>query len=623
MRRALVTLIALGAAGCSAVTSFDRAQAIEESAALCVDHVDNDEDGLTDCQDWKCLGQAACCNLPTVVIDDAFPAGATCACPTAAAPVCTLEDEACSPSRATWATWGTPAPRVCAGGLVSCKRQNCYDVGLLSKPTVAIEPGVKLRVWFEGEPEPRGRFTAALTFQQEPLALSDQECLPIAPVRPVAGVELVAREGGGSDFLLLFGEEIVDRVPRASGASDVTIAIGEGGHVQYVVDDKVVPARPEQVVPLAGQDVRVALYGRGVSTRLRRVRLSHGTKCEAQAAWSVAPGGEGPPAATLAASTLWQDLAVFRPSVAAAPSGDAVQLAYSGCSNAGSSSCLFNVGGAAITPLGGAPLQAAECSFITGSGGACIDGAVRLFGNASNHYDVGLAFVADPEATGVTSAPPALLALVSQPMLSGVGGEQIRVALAREAMRPVTKSWKWSVYPGPATLNRGAAGTWSAAEVCCASFNDRRDGAQHVWYSGRDAGGVWRIGHATLGRDGTFASDPNPVLDPELTGTIDRRGVSDPEVVWDAQRQLYRMWYVAHDSLDETSIGLAVSTDGLRWHKYPGNPVVRAAQVGLRRVANPTVLMGDDGMRMWVDGESAARPGLGIFELRNAGAPPK
>jgi hypothetical protein len=643
-------------AGCSVITKFDRGQAIEATAELCADGIDNDEDGLKDCQDWKCLSQPSCCDLPTVVLDDSFQAPAACACPSAGAPSCAaLADDACAPSADKWTSWGSPSPRVCAGGLVSCKEQDCYDVGLISRESVALEPGVKLRVTFSGPPEVRGRFTAALTFQDTAPALSDEACLPITPIAAVAAIEMVASAGTApdtaagaatagaapaSDFLLQFGASVVQRVPGTTGAThDVTIGVDDTRHVEFEIDGTLFKTGAAQVIPSAGQPVHVALYGRGMTSHVSRVRLSHGAKCEDQAAWSVPAGDAVPPPSSLAApTTQWENLAVFRPSIAATPpDGNRLFLAYSGCANAGSPTCVSNEGGAAIADDVNDTFVANTCSFVSTSGGACPTGAFDfnspLFPGASsmvNHYDVGMGFTADPAAPADPAAaatPMVLLALVSQPaVVNGVEGREIRPIMTRSWSDMTPDAWRWQHYPSTdasaSVLTAGGPGRWDEREVCCASFV-LHDGKQMVWYSGRGADDVWRIGEATLMPDGSFTeSAANPVLGAGPTGAIDQDGVSDPAVVWDDRRGLFRMWYVAHDSLQVTSISLAVSTDGVTWHRYPGNPVIRAGAVGLRTIANPTVLLGDDGLRMWVDGESVAHPGLGIFELRNSGAAP-
>jgi hypothetical protein len=144
-----------------------------------------------------------------------------------------------------------------------------------------------------------------------------------------------------------------------------------------------------------------------------------------------------------------------------------------------------------------------------------------------------------------------------------------------------------------------------------------------VWYAGRAApGGPWRIGLAEALAGTAFRKhDTNPVLVPGATGSFDDRGVGDPEVVWDEGRRLFRMWYTAQGFLGLSSIGYAVSTDGVVWRKFPRNPVIDARALGLREVGTPTVLTEEGSLRMWLDGEPKDARGRRIYALDNTGAP--
>src|SRR5262245_60861435 len=121
MMRFLVVIVS----ACSLATNFDRSKAVEQTAALCSDSIDNDGDGLADCQDWKCAGQRACCTIPVIVLQDDFEGDAcsALACGTQAS---------CPPDPARWQMWGSPLPMVCEGAFVSGKTEQCYDVGLIS-----------------------------------------------------------------------------------------------------------------------------------------------------------------------------------------------------------------------------------------------------------------------------------------------------------------------------------------------------------------------------------------------------------------------------------------------------------------------------------------------------------
>jgi hypothetical protein len=328
---------------------------------------------------------------------------------------------------------------------------------------------------------------------------------------------------------------------------------------------------------------------------------------------------------------------VFRPSIAASTTGAGPPLlAYSGCPNAGFSTCSYTAGGAAIALSSGAMFLPNPSAFVSTSGAASMHGtfdhSYPLFQSSLfNEYDVGIGFIDDPLLVGATpGSPQVLVAMVSQSLVQPGVGEKL-VPIVSRASQTASVGQVWDYYlkgadgnPIATPIPAGPPGSWDS-QVCCASIDGRNYPIQ-IWYSGLGTDTIWRIGHAELGIDGRVIKSPNnPILTEGPSGSADQRGVSDPSVVWDdgANRKFYRMWYVAHDSLDQTSISLAVSLDGIQWMRNPANPVIRAGDVGLRTIANPTVLLGDDGMRMWVEGENASTPGLSIFELRNGGVLPR
>jgi hypothetical protein len=81
------------------------------------------------------------------------------------------------------------------------------------------------------------------------------------------------------------------------------------------------------------------------------------------------------------------------------------------------------------------------------------------------------------------------------------------------------------------------------------------------------------------------------------------------------------MWYTATALFGVTSIGYAVSTDGITWHKFPGNPVVTASGVGLESLGRTAVVEQQGRTLMWVDGVDPEKIGSEIFELENDGQP--
>ncbi len=102
----------------------------------------------------------------------------------------------------------------------------------------------------------------------------------------------------------------------------------------------------------------------------------------------------------------------------------------------------------------------------------------------------------------------------------------------------------------------------------------KRDGIYHLWYTGQ------ANGHSAIG----YAQSPDginwqrmsaqPVLRPDAAW--EKVAVMCPDVMWDEQARVYRMWYSGGDQFEPNAIGYATSPDGLTWTKSPGNPVFAA-----------------------------------------------
>lgn len=99
----------------------------------------------------------------------------------------------------------------------------------------------------------------------------------------------------------------------------------------------------------------------------------------------------------------------------------------------------------------------------------------------------------------------------------------------------------------------------------------KREDGYHMWYTGQAKGKSW-IGYATSpdGKTWKRMSD-KPVLSPELPW--EKGSLMCPNVLWDAEAKLFRMWYSGGDQYEPDAIGYATSPDGLNWTKHPANPV--------------------------------------------------
>ena len=134
---------------------------------------------------------------------------------------------------------------------------------------------------------------------------------------------------------------------------------------------------------------------------------------------------------------------------------------------------------------------------------------------------------------------------------------------------------------------------WSEPEICLAPRptpqgweNDLnrpavvyREGIYHMWYTGQfhsgDRGGTSHIFYA-VSEDGIHfqRKQDEPVLWPEEPW--EKSSLMCPDVMWDEEEQLYKMWYSGGEKYEPNAIGYAVSKDGIHWEKRAGNPVFQA-----------------------------------------------
>jgi hypothetical protein len=589
MRRALpfaaIGLALVGA--CTLVTTFDPARLEEKTEALCGDGVDNDGDGLADCQDFKCLDQPVCCDRPRVFIDDAFDAYVC------AADSCDRRDGTkieCL-DQTVWEAWGAPYPIVCDGALVPRKLTQCYDIGVLSRAALPLRPGLRVVAGITGQPEPTAHLGVSLTTSSEATGALD-ECGSVRPIDPLLGLLQVAT-GGGFQITASFDARQVgaSAVVADGDRHEVEIRIATDRRVHYLLDGVEFAASPgDMLVPAAFPDVHVALHGRGLTPRFTDVRVTAGSQCET-------PGGWQQDATFLALrpasdESRWDYFQVSSPAVVAGAAG-AVNLFYTGCLEKGGACDPLSLGLGLAVSHRGQPFERVT------------DTAPLLFAEAvapeTFSMDVTVAADASPPTAYVTNGK-AIYAYDASDLARG--------------LQPLAG--------GAPVLQLGAVGDWDDAAICCAAAVARAGGVD-LFYAGQhgaDANPTWRIGLATADAGGVFTKHPaSPVLREGALEDFDGRGVTEPAVIYDDGRALYRMWYGARAFLGITAIGYAVSPDGVVWTKYPGNPVVTQDALGLEAIGRPAVLADEADLHLWLHGLTPGSAQLAIFALDNQGVP--
>ena len=121
-------------------------------------------------------------------------------------------------------------------------------------------------------------------------------------------------------------------------------------------------------------------------------------------------------------------------------------------------------------------------------------------------------------------------------------------------------------------LSPNEATAWEK-DINRATVVKRADG-YHMWYTGQTDDQSW-IGYATS-PDGKIWNrmSNKPVLSPEMGW--EKAAVMCPNVLWDEENKLFRMWYSGGEQYEPDAIGYAASPDGLHWTKCASNPIFRA-----------------------------------------------
>jgi hypothetical protein len=580
----LVAVTATWASSCTLITQFDTSSLAEDDDALCSDGVDNDGNGLSDCDDFGCLDKPSCCVIPRVAIDDDFA-------PACADAACGDPDPACVPDGEIWQSWGSPRPLLCDGQLSPHKLEQCYDVGVLSQATLTLEPGLVVAATLVGAPEPRGRLEIGLTLQDE-IPGSDDPCESITTSEPVLSIRQLAADGGGYRLVARFdGADTGVSEPFAdAGPRQIELAIAEDRRVHYLVDGVEFASSPAaQPIPEVGPDGRVVVAGRGTTAGVDRVTVTVGTDCDTPALWRPAEPfvvlAEGP-------SGRWDDYSVFAATLAPDDAGG-IDLYYGGCREKGGA-CDPLVAGLGVARAV-APFEFAsdsDCPLVGATSIVCDDGLESPFADQFDNLIDAAPFHQGGE----------LLALASQQN----GGDQIVTLRLGDQVTELGDL--------DGRIRTGNSGAWDSHEVCCATVVED-GGLVRAWYAGRDGPSApWRIGLAESADGVQFEKHPNnPVLREGAAGDFDEDGATAPSVL--ATRGLYRMWYEARGFFGATSIGYAVSTDGVHWHKFPGNPVVLPDDIGLASVRAPSLAVIGGHLQMVVSED--ADPGTPLYGLVN------
>jgi len=153
---------------------------------------------------------------------------------------------------------------------------------------------------------------------------------------------------------------------------------------------------------------------------------------------------------------------------------------------------------------------------------------------------------------------------------------------------PYTMYFSWRPRNSIALVRSNDALTWTQEPEFCLRENRasgwedivnrctvvKKDGIWHMWYTGQHLKDNYkgRIGYARS-TDGVHFErvQKDPVM--VATEPYEQPTVMCPHVLWDAKRQLWRMWYSAGNTYEPNCICYAESKDGIKWEKWAKNPM--------------------------------------------------
>lgn len=99
-----------------------------------------------------------------------------------------------------------------------------------------------------------------------------------------------------------------------------------------------------------------------------------------------------------------------------------------------------------------------------------------------------------------------------------------------------------------------------------------KDGKYHMWYTGQE-NQISKIGYA-ISEDGyAFRKISKPVIINEEEW--EKSSVMNPNVIYDEEENIFKMWYAAGETNEPDVIAYATSVDGINWNKYNENPILK------------------------------------------------
>lgn len=191
----------------------------------------------------------------------------------------------------------------------------------------------------------------------------------------------------------------------------------------------------------------------------------------------------------------------------------------------------------------------------------------------------------------VLFAPPELISCQGALALRFLPIEEARVQFAKvqadlaktratfpQVLSRAPELTPWVKYYANPIFQPGPAGSWEEISADCFTVG-YYENKYWLWYVGTPRSLNCQIGLATSPDGLTWTRHPdNPILRLGPPGSWDSSILICQHILYDEAERLYKMWYVGGTSAGVFGIGYATSTDGVRWTKYAGNPVLATTE---------------------------------------------
>ena len=553
----------------------------ESTKVACGDGVDNDNNGLTDCADFSCSVPSCCRQLRPVLLETFSSVAQGCTvgeCPAETTMCCQAQITPCNafdPQR--WVAWGLPRPLITAGRFVPNQPcASCPASGIISTRDLSLSPGLHLSFRYDLKAHDGARLSVGLV-EKAVVPQTDGQCGDVTTrFRLLLGVRL----SGGKLWAVVGGVDQASVDASSNGDQPVKVVIDANGKIVFSHQETAffsTQLKGSTPYPVT----RLVLQGHSGVATLDNVVAGFHDGCDGPKKWLPGPTGPTPVLSASKEPGLFDRSSVSSPS--AIHDGARYRLYYTGASTASPSLRL-----GMATSIDGLVWTRQPTPIVI---------AGETAGSQRSPHVMRL-----PDGTWV----------MTYRTVDTAGVPVIALASSSD----------WTTWTRKVTaIKAGAAGSWDELDVdepSLVPFKGPTDTAPmlYLWYQGKGKHnsdkenyllpslGLARAAAVTDLSTLIFTKELKPVLSPK-TGSSDDRGLGNPWVM--GKDDALWMYYVGFTWGGQTQINLAASEDGIKWVRYPSNPLLKAGSTsffGSKEMRGPTVLDLWGILHLWYGGQN-------------------